>query len=126
MRIAKKRSELTEELQAALPGLLDPDDAIKSVDGGAFVYVDPLIIYPNAWGPFLKGSCHMFTDREHLELLHEVAKSIGLKRAWFQDDRDAGHYDLTAGKRALAVRCDRVLSVTSAQAVAIWKRNRRE
>lgn len=43
-------------------------------------------------------------DREEL---HQFAKKLGLKRAWFQDHRSNPvfwHYDLTKNKRQLAVR----------------------
>lgn len=39
----------------------------------------------------------------NLEELHEFAKRIGLKRSWFQD-QTFPHYDLTASKRALALK----------------------
>lgn len=66
------------------------------------VYVDDLRVYPNAWGPFLAGSCHMWADTE--EELHGMAQQIGLQRSWFQTDGKVRHYDLTAFKRALAIR----------------------
>lgn len=62
------------------------------------VYVDRL----RDWGWKLGPSCHLITDGENEEL-HEFAARLGLKKAWFQTDGDP-HYDLTAGKRALAVR----------------------
>ncbi len=86
------------------------------------VYVDPLDVYPNAWGPFKSGSCHMFAHRDDLEKLHALAKKIGLRREWFQD-YDGGHYDLTTSKRSLAVKAG-ALSVTREEAVAIWRANR--
>lgn len=46
-------------------------------------------------------SCHMFADSE--EELHKLAKSIGLKREWFQNVSRFPHYDLIRKKRALAV-----------------------
>lgn len=49
--------------------------------------------------------CHLTADTE--EELHEFAKSLGLRRAWFQkkSDRDyRWHYDITPPKRAQAVR----------------------
>lgn len=49
-----------------------------------------------------KESCHLFSDYGDLDELHEFAKSIGLKREWFQD-RGFPHYDLTRRKRELAV-----------------------
>jgi hypothetical protein len=41
--------------------------------------------------------CHLIADTD--EELHALATRIGLKRAWFQGN----HYDLTPGRRALAV-----------------------
>lgn len=89
------------------------------------VYVDDLIVYPNAWGPFLKGSCHMFARLADVDALHELAARIGLKRAWFQGDRDGGHYDLTVGKRLAALRAGAV-PLDRAAAVAVWRENRAE
>lgn len=65
------------------------------------VYVDELIVYPNAWGPFKKGSCHMTADTP--DELHDLANKIGLKRAWFQKHPIMDHYDLTPGKREAAL-----------------------
>jgi hypothetical protein len=45
--------------------------------------------------------CHMIADT--VEELHRFARRIGLKREWFQDTRNP-HYDLTPGRRALALR----------------------
>jgi hypothetical protein len=66
------------------------------------VMVDFLEIHPNAWGPFLRGSCHLTATT--LEELHEFAAKLGLKREWFQEHRLISHYDLTPSKRALALR----------------------
>lgn len=63
------------------------------------VYVDPLIDYGWKLGP----SCHLTADTE--EELHEFAAKIGMKREWFQPgDGDQPHYDLTKGKRIVAVK----------------------
>lgn len=42
--------------------------------------------------------CHMVADSE--EELHAMADRIGIARRWYQGD----HYDISLGKRALAVR----------------------
>ena len=62
------------------------------------VYVDAL----RDWGWRLGRSCHLIADTN--EELHEFAAKLGLKRAWFQKSTSGPHYDLTASKRALAVR----------------------
>lgn len=63
------------------------------------VYVDPLGDYPAA--PRIRGKarrwCHLSADTN--AELEEFARRIGLREAWVQ----AGHYDLTGGKRRLAV-----------------------
>jgi Protein of unknown function (DUF4031) len=41
--------------------------------------------------------CHMIADTE--EELHAMADRIGVARRWYQGD----HYDISLGKRALAV-----------------------
>lgn len=41
---------------------------------------------------------HMFVAPGHIELLHEVAAIIGLRRAWFQPKKYLPHYDLTISK----------------------------
>jgi hypothetical protein len=46
--------------------------------------------------------CHLFADRD--EELHDFAKSIGLKREWFQSDWRLNHYDITEKKRELAIK----------------------
>ena len=51
--------------------------------------------------------CHMMTDGD-IEELHAMALSIGLRRAWFQDHSLHPHYDLTASKRAAAIRAGAV------------------
>lgn len=48
-----------------------------------------------------KQACHMWADT--LTELHCMAKSIGLRRAWFQNRASLPHYDLTPGKRRLAI-----------------------
>lgn len=50
-----------------------------------------------------KQSCHLIVAGK-LEDLHDFAKRIGLKREWFQENASWPHYDLTANKRAQALR----------------------
>lgn len=66
------------------------------------VYVDPLFRWPNAPAPFRQGSCHMWADTE--EELHELARRIGMRRAWFQEHPLVPHYDLTPARRELALQ----------------------
>lgn len=67
------------------------------------IYVDPLVgCVPNEKFKY-KKSCHLFTDDETLDNLHEFAESIGLRRGWCQY-RNMPHYDLTQKKRSEAVR----------------------
>jgi hypothetical protein len=44
----------------------------------------------------------MFADT--LEELHAFALTIGMKRAWFQNKPELPHYDLTEGRRAIAIK----------------------
>lgn len=62
------------------------------------VYVDNSMI---AWRG--KRWCHLTGDT--LDELHEFAKRLGLKRAWFQERPQLWlcHYDVTAGKRVQAL-----------------------
>lgn len=66
------------------------------------IMVDELIRWPNAWGQFRSGSCHLTTDGP-LEDLHAFAARIGMKRSWSQDHKLMPHYDLTPARRAAAV-----------------------
>ena len=98
------------------------------------VYVDPLFEWAGPYRGDHAGQasavgarndhrwCHMFTDGEEDEL-HRFAAQIGMKRKWFQGDRDGGHYDLTPGKRRLAV-ANGAKEVTQGEAVVIWRAQR--
>lgn len=97
----------------------------KEVGACVMVFVDALHVYHNAWGPFLRGSCHMFAFLEHTEALHAMAKRIGLKREWFQPDRDGGHYDLTGPKREHAVRLG-AIQLGRYATVTVWRTNRQK
>lgn len=46
--------------------------------------------------------CHMMADT--LDELHAMADKIGMKRAWFQNNPDHPHYDLSQTKRQLAIQ----------------------
>lgn len=86
------------------------------------VYIDTLIRHDltgksaQVQRVFKDGACHMFTDSEDLKELHDMAWTIGMRRSWFQDDRDLPHYDLNPARRAAAVRagaveCDKYKTV---------------
>lgn len=65
------------------------------------VYIDQYPEWIVANKPKWIDGGHLFgTD---LNELHAFAKSLGLKREWFQDDQFP-HYDLTANKRKLAIQ----------------------
>jgi hypothetical protein len=77
------------------------------------VYVDTLLAWGSAGNYQDKQAervgaknghqwCHMWADT--LDELHDMAKKIGLKRAWFQKKEHLPHYDLTPGRRAVAVK----------------------
>jgi hypothetical protein len=59
---------------------------------------------------------HLFADEPDCEELHAFARSIGLRREWFQGD----HYDVTPPVRDRAIRAGaRVLTLH--EAVAVWQ-----
>jgi hypothetical protein len=66
------------------------------------VYVDDLMtcIPHSNWR--WTESCHLIADS--VEELHEFAKGIGMKRAWFQNNSRLPHYDLNKNRRAIAVK----------------------
>lgn len=71
------------------------------------IYVDPIfdnVALPTNAQAARHGTrwCHLICDGD-LEELHKFAKSIGLRREWFQAS-SVPHYDLTPGKRAQAVK----------------------
>lgn len=82
------------------------------------IMVDQLIRWPNAAPPFDKGSCHLTTDSDDLEPLHEFAKRLGMKRSWFQPHPKMPHYDLTPGRREAALRLGAVFVEARQQAIA--------
>lgn len=45
----------------------------------------------------------MFTN-ENIEVLHDFANKLGLKREWFQQGSSIYHYDLTESKRIEAIK----------------------
>ncbi len=90
------------------------------------VYVDELMVHPNAWGPFLNGSCHMTADTE--EELHTMAAAIGMKRAWFQTNpRRPGswHYDLVKSRRDKAVALGAIEQTTRELCTFMYERGKK-
>lgn len=87
------------------------------------VYVDPLrtVLRTSVRWPW-PMSCHLYADTE--DELHRFASRIQLHHAWFQGHDRLPHYDLTAAKRAWAVRAGAV-EVTSRQMVERLRARRR-
>lgn len=86
------------------------------------VYVDPIIDF---WTPsmpvcFKAGSCHMYADT--LSELHVFAVRVGLRRSWFQTSRTLNHYDLTVGRRAVAVRLGAIEQSDRLTIMNTWRR----
>lgn len=68
------------------------------------VYVDNMRM-PARVGSINAKWSHLTADTK--AELHEFAQSIGLRREWFQEDASFPthwHYDVTDGKRALAIQ----------------------
>lgn len=66
------------------------------------VYVDTLLpCSRNSRWPYCEA-CHLVADLP--DELHVFAAKIGLRERWFQKHSRLPHYDLTRGKRVLAVR----------------------
>lgn len=100
------------------------------------VYVDDAMI-DAAVGRLTSRWSHLIADDP--DELHDFANRLGLRRAWFQDPTRTGHprarlgsraaenwhYDLTAGKRAQAIRLGAV-PVTWRHIVAIINRRYEE
>ena len=65
------------------------------------IYVDRYLDWMISDKPKWRDGGHLFgTD---LEALHAFAKSIGLRREWYQG-KQFPHYDLTKNKRAQAIQ----------------------
>jgi len=66
------------------------------------VYVDDWR-FPATVGPYTSRWSHLFTDSDDLTELHDFARSIGLRRSWFQDKQSGAHYDVTERLRQRAI-----------------------
>lgn len=64
---------------------------------------------------FRAGSCHLTTDGP-IEELHAFAKSIGLRKGWFQATASTPHYDLTPARRVRAIEMGAVFVPAKEQA----------
>ena len=66
------------------------------------IMVDEVRVWPTTILCFKAGSCHLTTD-DDLDELHAFARRLGMRRTWFQNHPIAPHYDLTPGRRSLAL-----------------------
>ena len=81
------------------------------------VYVDRAMI-PARVGRHESRWCHLMSDQLDPDELHAFATRIGLRRSWFQPGTRLGrpgehdpvgdHYDVTEGKRWVAIRAGAV------------------
>ena len=88
------------------------------------VYIDPLMtcLVSAAWK--WPKSCHMFVGPEtDIEVLHQFAARIGMKRAWFQHKpgKKMPHYDLNERRRKAAV-ANGAIALDRAAAVQVIRR----
>lgn len=84
------------------------------------VYVDDLQHSPPSSKWPYSHYCHLTADTE-IELHEFAINKLNLKRSWFQYDSRIPHYDLTSGKRAMAVRQGAVELNRTEMAVLIRK-----
>ena len=63
--------------------------------------------------------CHMVADT--LDELHNMADIITVNRKWFQDKPNFPHYDISKGKRALAVSSG-AIEITTREMIRFRKR----
>ena len=85
------------------------------------VYVDEMgaCLVTDKW-PYSQ-SCHLVADS--VEELHYFAGRMMLKPAWFQDKPELPHYDLTKGKRRLAIKLG-AIEVNRKKIFELMKKNR--
>lgn len=73
----------------------------------------------------------IYTDGKHLvsccddNELHKFAKTIGLKKNWFQNKNRHAHYDLFSEKKELAILKGATL-ITSKELVSILKKKSKQ
>ena len=80
------------------------------------VYVDEA---RNPYGRMVM--CHMVADT--LDELHTMAEKIGMRRAWFQNNPDHPHYDLSLSRRKLAVEYG-AIEIDNRQLVELLRKQR--
>lgn len=81
------------------------------------VYVDNLVqVAPTGGWPW-HAACHLFADS--IPELHAFAQRLSMRRSWFQEG-SFPHYDLTANKRAEAIRMG-ATALDRNEAVAKWR-----
>jgi hypothetical protein len=76
-----------------------------SVGNQMTIYVDDAFIQasvPHLGRMVTSQWCHMLSDTTREELI-AFAVSIGLRKSWLQDKPSGVHFDVTEGKRRLAV-----------------------
>ncbi len=69
-----------------------------------------------------KQCCHLVADTE--KELHQFAKILYLKRSWFQN-KTTPHYDLTVGKRKLAI-AKGAIAISDKKLVEMIRKYRRQ
>jgi hypothetical protein len=94
----------------------------QSIPDEAPVYVDPLMACLKSQRWQYDRACHLFVDtRTDIDVLHEFASRIGLKRGWFQNRGHLPHYDLNKSKRGQAVRLG-AIQLDRHSAVMVFRR----
>lgn len=91
------------------------------------IYVDDLrdCVPNDKWK--WKQACHLFTVPGNLHNLHKFAvNALGLKKEFFQNKKDLPHYDLSANKRAEALRLGAVPATmeTVVDSIHAWRKQR--
>ena len=86
------------------------------------VYVDSMrVCVPNKNWKW-KQCCHLFANTK--KELHQFAKCLYLKRNWFQN-KTLPHYDLTSGKRKLAI-AKGAIAISDKKLVEMIRKHRRQ
>lgn len=86
------------------------------------VYVDELNVCVKSRKWPYSHSCHLVADS--VAELHYFAGRMMLKPSWFQDQSVLPHYDLTKGRRMLAIKLG-ALEIDRESLGELMKKNRR-